>query len=567
MRLRYRLLLLFAALGIAPLLVMGAFDYVHSMRALDALLGAQTDLIATRAADELRSRADRVTSDLALLTENQETQTLLRVASSGPSPGLLAALASADRYWDDAWAAVGAGYERAQLLDATERPLLTRSARDLTGALGGGGVLRRRPIRENETGAVVGYIAYATKPDELLGIAALSTRFGSRGWTAIVDPARSEILRSAPPRFGAGALPFDVSRIAAGSGRVAFSVAGGRWIASYASLPDSSMSVVSTASVDEFAGPFVRLRLFDLALLIAVVTAVAIGFFLLLRRATRSLDVLTAAADRVGHGDLSPDLPPGGRDEVGRLSTAFATMTRRLRESLDQIEATRQVAILGRFAAELSHEIRNPLTSIKLNLQSLARDAEEGRIPPHSQRSLDLALREIRRLDEVVRGALRAGRTPSPPVAFSVHGLIDECMSLLEAQAAQAHVRLVRALDAPTDGVTGDIDGLRGAIMNIAINAIEAMPAGGAVIVRTSNPDDETIEIVIADEGAGVPHDVRDHAFQPFATSKPNGTGLGLSLALQSVQAQGGSIRLADREPHGTEVQVTLRLDASAVPA
>ena len=133
---------------------------------------------------------------------------------------------------------------------------------------------------------------------------------------------------------------------------------------------------------------------------------------------------LTEAADRVGAGDLSPELPEDGEDEVGRLTRAFRVMVDRVRESLRQMEASRQMAAVGQFASQISHEIRNPLTSMNLNLQGLRREVESGKIPADSSRPVELCLKEVQRLDRVVRGVLNLARPPSEDMMpCSLHGV------------------------------------------------------------------------------------------------------------------------------------------------
>jgi signal transduction histidine kinase len=309
--------------------------------------------------------------------------------------------------------------------------------------------------------------------------------------------------------------------------------------------------------------------LLDLAVLLAVVVAVSVAFFLLLGRATASLDGLTMAADRVGRGDLNPDLPPAGTDEVGRLSAAFGLMTARIREMIAQVETSRQMGVLGRFAAELSHEIRNPLTAIKINLQGLARDARDGRLPDDSRRAIDMALREIKRLDLAVKTALRTGRPPADPRPFHLHEVLAESVELVRPQAQERGVQVRVSLDATGDVLSGDGEAIRGAVLNLLLNAIEAMTAGGTLRVTTSSQERDgapVIDVRIRDDGPGIPPELRDRVFRPFFTTKHEGTGLGLSVALQTVRAHAGTLTLGDAEP-GTELAITLPVRTAGVPA
>jgi signal transduction histidine kinase len=318
--------------------------------------------------------------------------------------------------------------------------------------------------------------------------------------------------------------------------------------------------------VDEFAAPFIRLRLVDFALLLGVVVVVSVGFFLLLRRATAPLDVITVAADRVGRGDFDPALPPAGGDEVGRLSAAFALMTTRVREMIAQVEASRQMGVLGRFAAELSHEVRNPLTAIKINLQGLERDAREGRIPDESRRAVELALREIRRLDLAVKAALKTGRPPAEPQPFRLHALFQDAIELLRPQATGQGVTIRADLAARYDGASGDAEAVRGAVLNLLLNALEAMPRGGSLSLSTANVVTEgrsMLELRVRDTGPGIPAGIRDRVFRPFFTTKDQGTGLGLSMALQTFRAHGGGVALGDTHV-GTELVVTIPVQEGA---
>jgi len=301
-----------------------------------------------------------------------------------------------------------------------------------------------------------------------------------------------------------------------------------------------------------------------------VVLAGSIGFFLLLRRATASLDRITIAADRVGRGDFNPELPAPGSDEVGRLAAAFGAMTARIREMIAQVEASRQMGVLGRFAAELSHEIRNPLTAIKINLQGLERDARDGLIPPESKRAVDMALREIRRLDLAVKTALKTGKPPAEPRLFQAHRVLAESVELVRPQAAEHGVTLHTAFEAREDTLSGDAESIRSAVLNVLLNAVEAMPAHGNVWVETENANRDSMPAVvirIRDDGPGIPAELRDRVFRPFFTTKTEGTGLGLSVALQTARAHGGALTLGDPATKGTEVVLELPVHAHSMPA
>jgi signal transduction histidine kinase len=423
-------------------------------------------------------------------------------------------------------------------------------------------------VRDVDTKAVLGNLEFSALASDLARSPVFRAVFGVDGRTFIVDRERARILIEPSSSSQVWPdLPFDARLLQRDQGTFSYSDETGRGVATFFSFADPAWSLIVTASLDEFARPFVQLRLLDLAVLLAVVLAVSGGFFLLLRRATASLDSLTIAADRVGRGDFNPELPPAGFDEVGRLSAAFGSMTTRIREMIAQVETSRQMGVLGRFAAELSHEIRNPLTAIKINLQGLARDARDGRIPDDSRRAVDMALREIRRLDLAVKTALRTGKPQAEPRPFHLHDVLTECVELVRPQAGERSVTVQAMLNAIDDELAGDADAIRGAVLNLLLNAIEAMPSGGNLWVTTTTLDrdgEPSIEVRIRDDGPGIPYELRDRVFRPFFTTKSEGTGLGLSVALQTVRAHAGTLTLGGAE-QGTELAITLPVRTATV--
>jgi signal transduction histidine kinase len=274
---------------------------------------------------------------------------------------------------------------------------------------------------------------------------------------------------------------------------------------------------------------------------------VAVLFVIFIGRATRSLEELTRAAAAVGRGDLSPTLPRAGPDEVGTLSDAFADMTKRVRSMMREIEVSRQLAVLGEFAAQLSHEVRNPLTSLKLDLQGLQRQVRSGALPPSAEAPVASSLREVNRLDTVVRGVLELARqSGAGHRPFCLDEVIDHSVAALRAQLEQRNVAVERPQHRESTQLIGDPELLSGMLMNLLINAAEAQPHGGRVgvssVTRRAGDGGEWVDVTIADDGPGVAADLRHDVFRPFYTSRHDGTGLGLALALRTARDHGGHI-------------------------
>jgi signal transduction histidine kinase len=570
MRLRQRLLGLFALFAVVPLLAIGSLGYARALGSLEALLTSRTAVQADHLARVLRDRIDALHSDIALLSGNQETQEVLAALARGDSAAARQRSPTLQRYLETLWPAMQASYHRIEIHDTADRIVAELGAAPSpenrpAAALELPALIR--PILPPAGGPAIGRLTLHPRLAELTRGVAFDDRFGERGRNLLMDRSRG-LLAAGSGALEAAGLPPLPGDSGTAAQRVSFAAGGERWIAAAVHFPDPPWTLVSAASLDEFAGPFLRQRVLDLVMLLGVVVLVSLAFFFLLRRATRSLELLTAAAERVGRGDLAPPLPPAASDEVGRLTTAFGTMAARIREMLAQVEAGRQTAALGRFAVELAHEIRNPLTAIKLNLQGLARDGRSGRLPAESSAAVDLSLREIQRLDQALRTALSLGRPALPPRDYAVHAVLDEALALLAPEAAARRVRLEVRPRAVRDAARGDPEAMKGVFVNLVLNAIQAVaPADGAVTASTADgrlPDGTpAIAISIRDDGPGIPAELRERIFHPFFTTKEGGTGLGLSVALQTVQALGGTLRLAEADGRGAEVVVTLPLGAS----
>jgi len=411
------------------------------------------------------------------------------------------------------------------------------------------------PIRDLDSKRILGTVTFEPRSTTAWSPDLFAPSFGRTGYGVIIDRRTDRILLHSNPamvhksaRELVGARwTRDSGRVSKGSGTFTYSEHDSARIASFVNLDSPPWTVVSSTALDEFAGPFDRARRSDLVVLTLLIAAVAVLFVVLVGRATRSLEELTGAAEAVGRGDLSPMLPSAGPDEVGTLSTAFGDMTARIRSMLREIEVSRQLAVLGEFAAQLSHEVRNPLTSLKLDLQGLQRQIRSGVIPESAEAPVRSSLREVNRLDTVVRGVLELARqngVARRPICLDE--VLDYSLGALNAQLEQRNVVVERRASGATTGLVGDPELLSGMFMNLLLNAAEAQPAGGRVgvwsVKRHADDGADWVDVVIADDGPGVAADKRDAVFRPFYTSRHDGTGLGLALALRTARDHGGHI-------------------------
>ncbi|HSR43106.1 MAG TPA: ATP-binding protein, partial [Longimicrobiales bacterium] len=379
--------------------------------------------------------------------------------------------------------------------------------------------------------------------------------------TAYFSTTCSTLEEGVPPALTAtmgrnGQLPFELD----GEGR----------LASFVTMETLPWSVVAHARTDTFLAPLQQLQASYWIFVLTLALATGLAFSLLLDRVVMSLEDLTAAAARIGEGELNPWLPPPGNDEVGRLSLAFSGMLERIRQMMQRVDQSGRLAVVGQLTSYLAHEIRNPLSSIRMNLQSLQRDVRRGRIPEESGEAIEISLREVDRLSSSVTSVLQLGRpVTGPRETVSLHDVVEDAAELLNGEFRRARVSLELGLDASADRVVAATGQLKGVFLNLMMNALEAQSnGGGRVEVRSrlvsSHGDGPTVAIHIRDYGRGIPPDLRTRVFEPFFTTKNQGSGIGLAMALRTVREHGGDVFLAElpESAEGTEFVVALPLAA-----
>ncbi|MEW6219508.1 MAG: ATP-binding protein [Thermodesulfobacteriota bacterium] len=215
-----------------------------------------------------------------------------------------------------------------------------------------------------------------------------------------------------------------------------------------------------------------------------------------------------------------------------------------------------RLAALGRMAAGVAHEVRNPLSSIKGFATFLA-----GKLPAASREQgiAELLASEVERLDRSI-GALLDYTRPLPLrlEAVAMAPFLDTALALMASDAAELGVRIETAYAPDLPVVQADQDRLKQVFLNLFLNALQAMPAGGVLAVQAAAGPRGGVEIRVADTGPGIPAQILDRVMEPYVTTKANGTGLGLAIASKIVEEHGGSLTLANRPEGGAEARLTL---------
>ena len=246
------------------------------------------------------------------------------------------------------------------------------------------------------------------------------------------------------------------------------------------------------------------------------------------------------------------------RDENGGfLGTVllFKDLTE-VRSLRKEIARSQRLASVGRLAAGVAHEIRNPLSSIKGFATYFK---ERYRDTPQDQQTADIMIAEVDRVNRVVGQLLEFAKPISvSPKPTLLKELIDNSVRLIEKQARDQNITVETLNSADVNEATIDPDRITQVLLNLYLNAIDAMEAGGQLDVELSHREDNRIEIKVSDTGCGIPGEDLSRIFDPYFTSKSSGTGLGLTIAHNIMEAMGGQILVENRPGQGTIFRITI---------
>jgi len=276
------------------------------------------------------------------------------------------------------------------------------------------------------------------------------------------------------------------------------------------------------------------------------------------RRVLRPLTQVTKRADAVAAGDLQVREPIHSDDEIGELSETFEAMVRAISETREKLLATERLATIGKMAAHVTHEVRNPLSSIALNLDLL--EEELGDANEESTSLVRAIGQEVQRLSGLSDQYLNMARRKAPELEdCDVGALVRASTEFIRRDVERHGVSLGVELPENLPWVTVDQGQIRQTLLNLVRNAREAMPEGGAITLEASSNESQLI-ISVKDTGPGVPPEQVERLFDPFFTTKDHGTGLGLAVTAQILKAHGGSLEYERGEPRGSIFRVLLPL-------
>jgi two-component system, NtrC family, sensor histidine kinase HydH len=281
-----------------------------------------------------------------------------------------------------------------------------------------------------------------------------------------------------------------------------------------------------------------------------------------LNRSIYQLSVrVRSVAQRLNQDVGSVDIAAEGN--IQQLDAQLQHVLRRVEEVMDRLQQqhvdmlrAEQLAAVGQLGASVAHEVRNPLMGIKLLVDAALRPGNGRAL---TGEDLQVIRGEIGRMEQTVQGLLDFARLPRPErTTFDLCEAIRQAVDLIRARARQQRVEVHLTGDEPPAWVSMDRGQLHTVLVNLLLNALDAMPSGGLLSVIVDDAGNGRARITITDTGTGIPEEIMGRLFTPFASHKPTGTGLGLSISRRIIEEHQGSITASNRQQGGACFSITL---------
>lgn len=309
--------------------------------------------------------------------------------------------------------------------------------------------------------------------------------------------------------------------------------------------------------MDDIAEARRTLTLYMFGIAILVIALVAFISHRIGKNLSEPIKDLVGFTEQVADGNLDDQCEIKSQDEIGDLTIAFNQMTHDLKQSRDQLIQAERLATAGKMSASFAHEIRNPLSSMRMLSQMLLQKPE---LTDEQGKSLHYILEEIERIDSIVKGLMDFARPASLNLeTHSLETTLQSVLSLMEANLTHHQIELVIDFSPDIPEFQYDIEKLKQTFMNIVLNSMEAMPQGGTLTVSTFQQENNVC-IRLTDTGVGISAEDFEHLFEPFFTRKNQGTGLGLANVKRVIEEHGGTVDIESTPGEGTTVLLLLPL-------
>jgi signal transduction histidine kinase len=303
-----------------------------------------------------------------------------------------------------------------------------------------------------------------------------------------------------------------------------------------------------------------KLRYISVLVSIFVVIIAITLIFFFIQHILEPLRKLAGEASRMGPSATSQNEIKSLSHSVHDLIDDVYQTHTELQKSRETLLQAEKMALVGKLAAGMAHSIRNPFTSVKMRMFSLGRTLK---LTETQKDDLDVISQEIRHIDTIVQNFLEFSRPPKLKMQMvSPSVIVDLVIQLLEHRLNSYEVRIEVIRKRPLPPISADPEQLKEVLVNLVVNACEAMKKGGQIVISEEEtierPTGKIVVIRVSDDGPGIPGPLADKVLQPFFTTKEEGTGLGLSIASRIIEEHGGRLNLTSTEGKGTTFTITL---------
>lgn len=341
----------------------------------------------------------------------------------------------------------------------------------------------------------------------------------------------------------------------------------------YKALQNITGETVAALAIPTFLNsPVYTEQILETTSYLLVLYFIIFGFFiagtaLFSRQLTKPIEKIRAGLDKISRGNLDTKLPVTSRDEIGSLSEAYNTMAQRLKELQYELAKAEREAAWKEMAQQVAHEIKNPLTPMKLNLQHLQRRLQQDpgnseELRPQVEKLTQNIIEQINSLNKIASDFSKFAKPIREP--FKIVELNELITSVADLYSNNEEIDLHVEIPEKPVCVVGVADELRRVFINLAKNGIEAMNNSGILTLKMRRTGNKAT-VTIADNGEGICSENRDKIFVPNFSTKSSGTGLGLAISKQIIEAHNGTIAFTSETGKGTSFTVTLPVSDSQI--
>jgi signal transduction histidine kinase len=384
----------------------------------------------------------------------------------------------------------------------------------------------------------------------------LMARLGKKGVKEIklLDVEKKEVLVSQSPQASGRKMESTVTQRGQREYNVTAPLVDGNEVLGYIHVTFTLDDVAMTTKTNLYKRVAVTLLIFALGILVSLYLA---------RKYTQPLHDVVNAAKHVASGDLTKTIEVEGEDEIAELTRSFNEMVEKLRQHRELEERLREaerLSAVGKLASGIAHEIRNPLNFMNLSIDHIRSRLRSGQ-PDGIAEALALMSNikaEIHRLNSMIENFLTVGK----PLALNKSDvdlgvLIQDVVGLAHQKAVEQGVEITVAADVPILHLQADPVQIKTCLMNVVLNAIQAMPGGGRLRIATASRPG-FVDITVSDTGPGISEENLNRIFNPYFTTKKLGIGLGLAITKKIVEEHRGGINVLSRPHEGTDVVISL---------